>query len=99
LVAISRAPAITIRTACSDHFDFADDDVIGVMVDDRIAIGMQRLQQSSFTDDERRALRLLRGQKPGGRHGAGKDVPLFDIHSHPPKSGGHIAAGSLAVVG
>ena len=54
-----------------DHFEveraaLADDDVIGIVIDDRVAVLVQGLQQAAFADDERRAARLLlrRGSGP-----------------------------------
>ena len=87
-----------------DHFEverapFADDDVIRIVIHDRIAVGVQGVEQAALADDVRGAARLLLGEKAGRRHGAGEDVLLFDVDAQPAQLGRHVAARALAVVG
>ena len=51
-----------------DHLEveraaFADDDVIGIVVDDRVAVVVQGLQQAAFADDVGRAVRAAAARK------------------------------------
>ena len=71
-----------------DHFEverapFADDDVVGIVVDDRVAVAVQGVEQAPFADDEGRAVRLLPREVAGRRHRAGEDVLLFDVDAEP----------------
>ena len=58
---------------------FADHHVIGVLVDNRVAVLVQGRQQPALADHEGGAPGLLLGQETGGCHGTGEDVPLFDL--------------------
>ena len=78
---------------------FADDDVIGIVIDDGVAVLVQGGQQAAFADDEGGAARLLLGQEAGRRHGAGEDVLLLHLDAHASQLGHHVAARALAVVG
>ena len=87
-VAISLAPPMIIRAAAStiskvNARPSPTDDVIGIVIDDRVAVGVQRLQQPPFADDVGRAARKLLGQEPRRGHGAGEDVLLLDVDAHP----------------
>ena len=62
---------------------FADHHVVRILVDDGIAVLVQRGQQPPFADDERRAVRLLLGEEPGRRHGAGEDMVLGHVDPEP----------------
>ena len=78
---------------------FADNDVVGVMIDDRITVRVQSVQQPPFADDVGCSPRLLLRQKPGRGHGASEDVLLFRVDAHAAQLGGHIAARALTVIG
>ena len=102
-VAMSLAPARTIRRAASTISKFnvrpsPDDDVIGVLIDDGVAVAVQGREQAAFADDERRAVGFLLGEKPGRRHRTGEDVLLLDLDPEPAELGGHVAPRPLAVV-
>jgi hypothetical protein len=68
------------------------------MIDDRVAIGMQRLQQAAFANHVGGAVGFLLCQKPGGRHGAREDVLFFGLDTHAAELRGDVSAGALAVV-
>ena len=87
-----------------DHLEverpaLADDDVIGIVIDDGVAVLVQGREQAALADDEGGAARLLLGEKAGRRHGAGEDVLFLDVDAHAAELGDDVAARALAVVG
>lgn len=69
-----------------------DDDIVGIVIHDGVTVLMQRLQQTTFTNHERRSARFLAGEEPGRRHRAGKDVIFIDADSHASQSARDIAS-------
>ena len=61
---------------------FADDDKIGGVVDNRIPVAMQSLQQSAFANHVGGTGRLFRRQKAGGGHCTRKNISLLDVDPH-----------------
>jgi hypothetical protein len=78
---------------------FTHHDVVRIVIDDRVAVLVERLEQPSFTDDEGRATRFLRREEPGGRHRAREDVFFSYRNAHAGELHRHVAARPLAVVG
>lgn len=90
--------------AAFDHLEgegtaFADDHVVGIVIDDRVAIHVEGGGESVFADDEGGAVRFLFGEEAGGGHGAGEDVGFLGVESEAAEFEGDIAAGALRVVG
>jgi hypothetical protein len=59
---------------------------------------MQGREQSTFTDDERRAPRFLLSQESGRCHSTSEDMLLLCLDAHAGQLGGDIAPRALAVV-
>jgi hypothetical protein len=56
-------------------------------------------QQAAFANNESGAFRFLLGQKAGRRHGARKNVFLFNVDPQASYLGHHVPSRTLAVVG
>ena len=103
-VAISFAPS---QIMLHGRFDLlqvegaplAHDHVIWIVVDDRVAVEVQRREQAAFADYEGRSLGLLTRQKAGRGDGAGEDMLFFHVDAQAAELRHHVAARPLAVVG
>src|SRR5262249_44901961 len=76
----------------------ADDDVVGVLLEDRVAVLVQRGEQPAFADDECGAACLLLSEETGGGHRTGENVLLLDLDAHAGELADDVAARALAVV-
>lgn len=90
--------------AAFDHFEgegaaFADDHVVGIIIDDGIAVFVEGGGESVFADDEGGAVWFLFGEEAGGGHGAGEDIGFLGVESETAEFECDIAAGALGVIG
>jgi hypothetical protein len=77
---------------------FSDHDVIRIMIDDRITVLMERVEQAAFADDIGRSMWLLLRQKSCCRHGTGENMLLFDVDAHTRQLGDDVSPRALTVV-
>lgn len=55
----------------------ADDDVVGIVIDDGVAIVLEGDGETVFANDKGGAVRFLFGEETGGGHGTGEDVAFL----------------------
>ncbi len=77
---------------------FGDHDVIGIVINNRITVLMECVEQAALADDIGRSVRLLLRQKTCCRDGTGENMLLFDVDAHTGQLGDDVAPGTLTVV-
>ena len=82
-----------------ERSSFTDHDVIRIVIDDRVSVGVQRVEQSAFADHVRGAARFLHLEKFCCCSCACVNVLVFDLDPHPRELCADIPTGSLTVVG
>lgn len=90
--------------AAFDHFEgegaaLADDDEVGIVIDDGVAVAVECGGEAVFTDDVSGAAWFLGGEEASGGHGAGKDVVFGGFDAEAAEFEGDVAACALGVIG